>query len=218
MADATTDILMRVVGPAGPMRTDSPVKFDTTATSDNLMFGFQTLFMSELREFDFEVGAPSSLDTAAEKKAAAEKQAALDAHPAAPGGAGHSPAKLATGPALASTLASPKNDTPDMQPIEFTRLMDSASIRLMNYLTTCTTLPSISIVKRKAAGTRNGGEAYLRLDFSEVLLIALSWKESSDLVEETGSFNYRKLTIRYRPQAQAGALQPADETTWTMTS
>ena len=62
---------------------------------------------------------------------------------------------LATGPALASTLASPKNDTPDMQPIEFTRLMDSASIRLMNYLTTCTTLPSISIVKRKAAGTRN---------------------------------------------------------------
>ncbi len=215
MADAATDILMKVVGPSGPVRTDSMAAFQNQEKSGNLMTGFQTLFMCELREFSFEVGARSSLGAADKKKEARAHEVAVAAQP---GGIAAAPVAPIKPSVQEDTLVKAGNDTPDMQPIEFTRFMDSASVRLMNLMVKCTTLPSISIVKRKAAGTRNGGEAYLRLDFLEVLLTGLSWKESNDVIEETGTFIYRKLKVRYRPQAADGALQPEIETSWDMKS
>ena len=217
MADASTDILMTVTGPSGQMRTDSRVAFSSLQGSGGLTNGFFEHFIFELKEFSFAVGAKSSLGGSEKEKKARElaEQAAKAQPGVAPLAA---PAPIHTiGPAEAAREAG-KNDTPDMQPIEFTRLMDSASTLLMAALVGCTTLPSVSIVKRKAAGTANGGEAYLRLDFTEVLLIGLDWKESSDVVEETGTFIYRKLKVSYRPQSQDGSLQPAVTANWAMKS
>ena len=213
MADSSTDILMTITGPSGQWRTDSRVGFSSLQGSAGLTNGFFENFIFELKEFEFAVGAKSSLGGSdKEKKAREAAKAKTGAAPLA------APAPIPTAGAAEAVHETGKNDTPDMQPIEFTRLMDSASTLLMGALIGCTTLPSISIIKRKAAGTANGGEAYLRLDFSEVLLTDLDWKESSDVVEETGKFIYRKLKISYRPQSQDGSLKPAVTADWTMKS
>ncbi len=214
MADVVPDILMIVTGPEGQIRTDSKLGFSSLQGSSALTSGFFEGYIFELKEFSFAVGAGSSLAAAAAEKTAREQAARPVAtapgepQPAAPPAPKPAPVTLATG----------KSDNPDMQPIDFTRLMDSASLLLMGALTACTTLTSISIVKRKASGTLNAGEAYLRLDFTDVLLTALDWKESNDVVEESGTFIYRQLKVQYRPQAADGTLGALTSVSWAMKS
>jgi type VI protein secretion system component Hcp len=89
--------------------------------------------------------------------------------------------------------------------VTFTRALDSSSIQLTQALTGCDTLDSVSIVKRRAAGTSNSGEIYLRLDFKNVLITGLSWDDTEERVEERGTFIYREITVRYRPQKPDGS-------------
>ena len=62
------------------------------------------------------------------------------------------------------------------------------------------TLQSLIVVKRKASGADSAGLVYLRVDFSDVLIIALDWQDSDRFIEETCSFIWRKAQIRYRLQ------------------
>jgi type VI secretion system Hcp family effector len=102
----------------------------------------------------------------------------------------------------------------DMQPIRFTRIFDMASPILFQALVDCETLSSVAIIKRKAANTQNSGEAYLRLDFTKVLLTELEWEDKEHYVEETGSFIYRELKVQYRQQRADGSLGPPVAIDW----
>ena len=100
--------------------------------------------------------------------------------------------------------------------MEFTRIFDTASTLLFKALVGCETLDSISIIKRKAAGTINSGLAYLRLDFTKVLMTDLEWKDAEHIIEETGTFIYREITVRYRPQKPDGTLGAIIPMNWKM--
>ena len=197
MAELASDILMIVAGKKGRLQAEGTTDFAQRASKDLSSDFFAPIF--ELRKFDFSVGTNASLTHGKKEGEAAEG--------AAPG---------SVKPAAAPKAKDPRADIVDIQPVGFTRLFDAASTQLFSALVNCETIPSISIIKRKAAGTKNSGEAYLRFDFKEVLMITLDWKESSDLVEETGTFIYRKLKVSYRPQKADGSLGSINQIDWTM--
>lgn len=211
MAATSSDILMIVVGKKGRLQAEGTTDF-AQRTSGDLSSDFFSPMIFELQEFNFSVGvAPPVADDE-------------DDDPADGAAKGKTAAAAARSKANARRSASTRNgqgtksDIIDIQPVKFTRLFDSASTQLFTSLVTCETIRSISIIKRKAAGSRNSGEAYLRLDFTEVLLTDLDWAEEADLIKETGTFIYRKLKVSYRPQKADGSLDVVKNINWTMKS
>jgi type VI protein secretion system component Hcp len=96
----------------------------------------------------------------------------------------------------------------DLDPFEFTRFIDIASVSLFQGLTTLKTFPSVSLVKRKAMGVVLNSDTialrgYLRFDFTDVLLTDLDWEED-DVVKETVKFICRGVTVRYFPEMLGG--------------
>ena len=209
MADKGTDVLMKVVGASGPYEAESSTEFKTKPVMDLLRSGFTPGQFCELQEFEFSAGVASSLSRgpSPEQKAATAEKRDL------------TPAEVASikRAELARKAASRgKAEFVDMQPVEFTRIMDSMSTLLFKALVGCETLETVSVVKRKATGSANSGDCYLRLDFTKVLLTHLDWKDAGSHVVESGTFIYRKLTMRYRPQRPDGTLDVAVQTEWEM--
>ena len=215
MADQTIDVLMRIVGPNGPMPAESLTVFTGALLTDVLRDRFVPGEFCELREFSFSAGIEGSLSKFQADKT---KKAAKAVEKA--------PELLTLAEKRAHLHQSQINraekrgakEFVDMQPVDFTRIMDSASTLLFNAMTGCDTLPEISIVKRKAAGASNAGSCYLRLDFQKVLITRLEWKDSEHLMVESGTFIYRSVTIRYRPQEADGRLGTVVRSIWTMST
>ncbi len=103
-----------------------------------------------------------------------------------------------------------------MQPVSYSRIMDGASPDLFKALTRSETLTSITIVKRKSAGSAASGMGYLKLEFKDVLMTTLTWKDSQHLMIETGTFIYRKLDLVYKRQLPSGSLIEGKSMNWTM--
>ena len=216
MSDEAIDVLMRVVGPNGAFEAESNTVFAPKPVSDLLRHGFTPGQFCEQREFSFSAGVGASLSKHAQDK---EKEKKKQAAAAQSEGRLTYREKMETiyqGQYKKASKREKNDDFVDMQPVEFTRVMDAMSSQLFQSLVGCDTLDSISVVKRKAAGTANSGDCYLRLDFSKVLLTNLEWKDSEHLVLETGTFIYRKLTMRYRPQKADGSLDVAIQSEWEM--
>lgn len=215
MAEAANiDVLMAVFSRGRAMQAESQTELAVGKVVDRLRQGFEPGQFSELQEFSYSAGVGGSLSSKAKK---AQKRATESAEPKAP--VPLSPQQRAA--ALAESqfdraAKRRKAEFVDMQPVEYTRVFDTASTLLFQALTSCETLDSIAVVKRKAAGTANSGECYLRLDFTKVLITNLDWKDSEHLVMETGTFIYRELRIRYRPQNQDGSLGSVIESKWVM--
>lgn len=186
MADKSNDVLIKVVNKGVAFAAENRTEF--ARTMDSLRVGFSVGYFFELKTFDYSVGSVSAL---VEKK-----------------GEG------ATDPVKGLSAGKKKTDFVDIQPVGFSRLVDMASMTLFTALIASQTLDSVTIVKRKAAGTRNGGEIYLRLDFNKVLLTELKWKEDEEFIVETGSFIYRELDIQYRPQKADGLLGAVIPSSW----
>ena len=104
-----------------------------------------------------------------------------------------------------SNGAAAKTYPVELDEFEFERTMDKASPLLFQACVNKETLPSIVLIKRKDIGSRAGRDAYLRLEFSEVLMISIDWNTAPQ-VKEKCKFIARKVQIQYRPQAHAGAL------------
>ena len=204
MADAGIDVLMRVVNKGRALQAESRTAFAVNQIIDGLRADFAPGLFCELREFNFSAGALSGTPPVAKKDENALqvqlKQRKYEMRKAAARRGGNR-ANL---------------ETVDIQPVEFTRIFDTASTLLFKALVGCETLDSISIVKRKAAGAINSGLAYLRLDFTKVLMTDLEWKDAEHIIEETGTFIYREVTVRYRPQKADGTLGPIIPMTWKM--
>lgn len=214
---AGIDVLMKVVGPNGPFEAESNTVFATKPVMDLLRQGFTPGQFCELRDFSFSAGVGASLsDHAKKKEKAKKKEVAADAE----GGMSYREKmeSIYRGQSAKRAKRERDDEVVDMQPVEFTRVMDSMSTQLFAALVGCDTLDSISVVKRKATGGPNSGDCYLRLDFSKVLITNLGWKDSEHLILETGTFIYRKLTMRYRPQKPDGTLDVAIQAEWEMKS
>lgn len=216
MAEQTIDVLMRVVGASGPLAAESFTVFATSIGTDTLRDGFVAGQFCELREFSFSAGLEGSLSKSKQEQIKKEAKAAKKNEE--PVGVLSLAEKRDRLHASQQQRSAKRHavEFVDMQPVDFTRVMDSASTLLFKAMVECETLPELSIVKRKAAGSKSAGECYLRLDFQKVLVTKLEWKDSEHIMLETGSFIYRKVTIRYRPQKYDGGLGTVIQSSWTM--
>ena len=232
MAERSIDVLMKVVGASGALDAESNTTFATMQITDGLRDGFVAGKFCELQEFGFSAGVEASMskdkkDDAKpedEAKAAADKkrdkaseregqvmtemQRAMERQ--------RKIQKIQKSQIAKSTKHLDK-DFVDMQPVEFTRVMDAMSPLLFQSMVNCDTLESISVVKRKATGSRNSGDCYLRLDFDKVLITTMDWKDGEHIIIESGRFIYRQVTIRYRPQKMDGTLGAVIQSQWKMT-
>lgn len=210
MADAGIDVLMQVVitSKSLAMEAESQTDFKPLIKGDSMVEGFTPGQFCELREFDFSAGVESLM-----KKKKDEPQT-----PTPPPDAVDDITESVLRTQRERYVKRKTGDFVDMQPVSYTRVLDSASPLLFKALTECTTLASITIVKRKGAGAATSGLGYLRLDFSDVLMTSLNWKDSEHVVVETGTFIYRKLTINYLVQKPDGTLIPGSSANWQMKS
>ena len=225
MAEASgIDVLMRisVTGGSLAMEAESLADFAPLDEADPMVSDFKTGHFCELREFDFSAGAENSMNKTAAATAktaqpapAKEPQRKVGAH------VGQVMAKLEERAGIERGFRDrierrERGDFVDMREVSYTRILDSASPLLFKALTDCTTLKTITVVKRKAAGATVSGLGYLRLDFEDVLLTQLDWKDSEHIMVESGTFIYRKLTIKYLSQKADGSLIPGSSATWKM--
>jgi len=217
MAEATVDVLMKVVGPKGPFEAESYTQFKTRPVMDLLRQGFTPGQFCELREFSFAAGVGGSMSKHSKKKRKEEAKAVSSTAPERELTDLQKMRKI-RGDQINKQEKGNQGEDVDMQPVEFTRVMDSMSTQLFQALVGCETLESISVVKRKATGSANSGDCYLRLDFSKVLVTNLDWKvgESAHVILESCTFIYRKVMIRYRPQRPDGTLDVAIQSEWEM--
>ncbi len=93
----------------------------------------------------------------------------------------------------------------DIEAIEFTRLMDQGSTLFFQDLCALKTFESATLLKRRAVGSGGGLQTYLRMDFTDVLMIGLDWDEG-ETVKEKYKFICRGVDVQYRPQASDGSL------------
>ena len=226
MADGSIDVLMKVVISGGSVAMDAESLTDVApfVAGDTLLKDFRNGQFCELTNFDFSAGTEKSLKTKAKEGKTPSDQAA--------------PTQLTNtsrrGELVAQRIAQleeraaieraqarriahrERDDFVDMREVSYERIMDVASMELFKALTQCTTLASITIVKRKATGDAHSGLGYLRLEFEDVLLTQLDWADKEHIMVENGSFIYRKLTMKYLPQKADGTLSPSISASWKM--
>lgn len=216
MADAGIDVLMAVFNKGRAMQAESRTVMVVDKMVDQMRQGFEPGQFCELQEFSFSAGVGGGQS---EKTRKAQKKASEASTPKAERKIPPSPTERVATLRASQLEKAAKQKTVeyvDMQPVEFTRILDTSSTLLFQALTGCDTLDSISVVKRKAAGTSNSGECYLRLDFTKVLITELAWKDSEHVIIETGTFIYREVRLRYRPQKEDGSLGTVIESKWAM--
>ena len=100
--------------------------------------------------------------------------------------------------------------------VTITRLIDQASMRLMQACINAEGFDSAAIIKRRATGgSLESGEAYMRIDFTGVLITKIDWTDQH-IVQEKCTFITRQVQVRYRPQAPSGLLGPVSSATWIL--
>jgi type VI protein secretion system component Hcp len=103
----------------------------------------------------------------------------------------------------------------DLKPISFERSIESSSALLIQSCIDCVYFDSATLIKRKPTGSAAAGEAYLRLDFTGVLVTGVDWSDG-DEVKETCTFICRGVTIGYRPQLPNGSLGAVTSGFWSV--
>ena len=101
----------------------------------------------------------------------------------------------------------------DVEAVSFTRMMDQASSVLFEACCQSTTLKSGAIVRRVALGGDAGAKAYLRFDFTDVLITELDWDEG-ETIKERYKFFCRGVTMQFKPQSSDGSLGAAISGVW----
>lgn len=208
------DILMRFVGPDGPLPGESSTTITAGGKRRTMLEDFSTNYMFELESFTFSV----NVDDDGGGQPPGPRPGAVGA--SAPGGAraaGHGPGPAA-GPATSFSAwrTGRHHKYPiAVQPVEIKRPMDTTSGLLLQHCINCTSFRSASLVKLKPAGSAAAGEVYLRIDFTGVLLTDVSWS-NDEPVTTSCKFISRKVRLRYRPQLPDGSLGAVKSGFWSM--
>lgn len=101
----------------------------------------------------------------------------------------------------------------DMEPISITRLIDQASPILFESCANSAAFASATVVKRKVTGQSLAMQAFLRLQFTDVLIVGINW-DDGEILKEKCKFICRGLTVQYRAQDSSGALGAAASAEW----
>ena len=104
-----------------------------------------------------------------------------------------------------SVNSEPKSYGLDLGDVSIDRVIDRASPMLLKAALAPMPLVSAAIVKRRASGSTQTGEAYMRMDFTGVLITKIAWSDG-DVVKEKITFIYRKIEFQYRSQNPSGKL------------
>ena len=93
----------------------------------------------------------------------------------------------------------------------FSRIVDAASPVFFKSCCNTISFDKAVLVKRLAqgdlAGVSRPSLGYLRIEFTEVLIIKLEWNDG-DVIEEECSFICREFDLTYKQQMVEGALRP----------
>ncbi len=101
-----------------------------------------------------------------------------------------------------------------LEPFSFTRLMDKASPVFFHNCCNSISFDSATLVKRKVTGATLALQAFLRIDFSNVLIVNLDW-DDGHIVKEKCKFICRGVTVQYKRQASDGSLGAPSSAEWT---
>lgn len=227
MSEDSSDIFIKFV--LRDNLKQGPIEGESTAdiSKDDLFKGFHAGQMFEIDSFSFAVGISDDSEDHKPGDAAAHDRggsgraggAPVRTAPAASALAGRHGGRPA-GQQLGSYSAFRKGGSGmkypvRVDPITITRPIDKSSPRLLQYCIDTTSFESVTVVKRKAAGTLLAGQPYLRLDFVGVLIRDVSWS-NDEPVKETTKLISRAITVRYKPQLLQGTLGVAKIGFWSM--
>jgi type VI protein secretion system component Hcp len=219
MAEDYNDVLMKFVDTDGQaMPASCQIRLPAL---DPLLLGsdgFEHGRFFEVQDFDFSVG----VDDTDAKVSAAKPGAASSPSPGGKPHPGHGKAStVPTGGTSQSASGGfsqfryrkqgTKVRYPEkINPFQFKRKMDHGSLLLFRKCCADGDKPqafkSASLVKRTITGNQTGMQAFLRVDFTDVLIISLSWQDDADGVKETCKFICRRVEVRYKPQLPDGRL------------
>jgi type VI secretion system secreted protein Hcp len=118
------------------------------------------------------------------------------------------PTRLGPGGAGASGRA-------DIQALNITKPVDSASPDLLRYCATGASIPRVTLT---VVDPKAGGQAFLQLTLHDVVINGVSVSDSSENTEgtvlENVSLLFRKVEYAYTPRTADGALAPAKSFGW----
>jgi len=194
------DLLMKFVKEGDAINAECQTTVDL---KDDLLHDFKAGKFFEIDEFNFGVGLED--DDAAGEKAGEKYGEKLKAAQ----GAHASPRTRFTNWLRGETKKYPV----DLEPFTFSRQMDQASPLLFEMCCNSQSFASVTLIKRKAAGTDVSARAFLRIDFKDVLVIGVDW-DSGDVVKEKCKFICRDVEIQYKPQTPDGTLGAAVPGNW----
>jgi type VI protein secretion system component Hcp len=102
----------------------------------------------------------------------------------------------------------------DIDEISFTRLMDRGSTVFFQDMCDLKTFEQATLVKRRTVGSAQGLQTYLRMDFTDVLLVGIEWEEGELTITEKYKFICRGVMVQYKPQNSDGSLGAAIPGGW----
>lgn len=203
MAAKGSDILMKVMVENGKLlQADAQTEIHFDEKQDTLAAGFNTGSVFEVNDFSFNLGKSGSTASGADTAGLSSEEIALMLEQ------NRQRQEAEENPSLVV----------EVEPVSFTRWMDSASPALLQCMVDRKTLSSISIIKRKAAGTAQAGRTYFRVDFIKVLLIGLDWDDEDNLVTEKCTFICRRVDMKFRSQKADGTFGPTVPGSWIIAS
>jgi type VI protein secretion system component Hcp len=181
---------------------------------DGLMLGFKAAGSGGSCNFfevhDFEFGM--SLKQQEDEKSQSDKNTSTTSKPAS---------DLGAFALWRSANDSQYKDAVKHYPLEFDkfslkRTVDCVSPIFFQNCLSSTTFNKATLVKRLSPGGGQPAAAFLRIDFTDVLLTGVDWTDG-DLVSESIDFICKQLSIQLKTQNADGTLTPPNYINWNPT-
>jgi type VI protein secretion system component Hcp len=193
------DILMQIFGPKGAIAGEGQSTIDM---SDPLQNDFVAGQFFEVDDFDF------GIDVVDTDSASAPGDKTKDPKDTKKTGRF---SKWIQGTMVTTGQGSSGRVYPiEMEPFSFSRKFDLASPTLFQNCFLTKPFVSATVVMRKTGGigTKVGNIAFLRIDFTDVLIIAIDW-DGGEQVKEKCKFVCRTVKVQYAQQKSDGtAMSP----------
>jgi type VI protein secretion system component Hcp len=224
MAEETRDTLMRMVIGNNPIAAEAQALI---AGDDTLAADFRKTKVATnaftgsyfaVKDFRLEVGLlPDTLPNEAEEGQARREQddifrmqieflmsAQRNAATGKPPMAGHSFNQFPRFMTFGASSIRGKPFSTDLEPVQFSKLMDKSSIELFKACVNFTVFDSATIIKRRGMGS-DLLYTYLQITFTDVLIIDFDWQDD-DVVKENVKFVCREAKVKYAMPKDDGSL------------
>ena len=108
-----------------------------------------------------------------------------------------------------------KSFNPSFKTVSFSKVIDAASPNIFEACVNAQKFEKVIIAKRISQGLSEDVDmpsvAYIRFDFSDVMVTSVSWNDG-DLVKEKITFESSSIKVRYRKQLDDGTVSESGET------